>query len=318
MHRPVLLAETLGLLQPRPGQVAVDATVGTAGHAKVFCEKIQPEGFLLGIDRDPQVAELAARELMSAGFTRGRQFEIEVRRFSTVDEALARRRISSLDWLLADLGVHSLHLDLADRGFSLKRDGPLDMRMNPAEGSAPSAADIVNGADEPDLARIFAEYGEERFARQVARAVVRERAKSPITTTGRLREVVAAAIPQRFHPPQVDVATRVFQALRIAVNGELEELDALLVKLPGLLRVGGRAAIISFHSLEDRRVKDAFRLLARVCKCPPESPVCTCGRQPEFRVLTAKPIAASAAEVSENPRARSARLRGIERIRAAQ
>jgi 16S rRNA (cytosine1402-N4)-methyltransferase len=297
--------------------MVVDATVGAAGHAAALLQRICPGGFLLGIDRDPQAAELAERALVSAGFTRGRHFDIEVRRFSQVDEALAHRRISAADRIIVDAGVCSLHLDDPARGFSFRHDGPLDMRLNASETDTLSAADLVNSASEEELTRIFREYGEERWARRIARAIVQERGRSPITTTGRLRDVVARAIPRRYWPPSIDPATRVFQALRIAVNEELDELDRFLAKLPQVLARGGRAAVISFHSLEDRRVKQAFRELARPCTCPPEWPVCRCGGRSEFRLITRKPVTASETEVAANPRARSAKLRVIERLEEA-
>lgn len=314
VHRPVLLQEVMELLDPKPGMMAVDATVGAGGHAAAILARICPGGFLLGLDRDPQVAELAERALVSAGYTRGSHFEVEVRRFSQVDQALADRRIPGCDILLADLGVCSLHFDAPERGFSLKAEGPLDMRLNPHEPEAPTAAELVNTASENELRKIFREYGEERWARPIARAIVRERARAPIRSTAQLREIVARAIPRKAWPPKVDPATRVFQALRIAVNRELEELDALLAKLPQILRVGGRAGVISFHSLEDRRVKEAFRALSRECTCPPEWLQCRCERRPKFRLLTRKPVTASEAEVEQNPRARSAKFRVIERI----
>jgi 16S rRNA (cytosine1402-N4)-methyltransferase len=209
--------------------------------------------------------------------------------------------------------VNSLHLDRAERGFSLKREGPLDMRMNPQETGAASAADLVNGWPEEELERIFRQYGEERFSYRIAQAIVMRRSTESFKTTRELQEVVAGAIPRRAWPPRLDPATRVFQALRIAVNGELDELDAVLAAFPGLLNPGGRAGIISFHSLEDRRVKEAFRELARGCICPPELPVCMCGRQPQYKLLGPRPITAGEKEIEENPRARSAKLRVIEK-----
>lgn len=314
IHKPVLLVEVMELLEPKPGMTVVDATIGAGGHAAALLARIVPGGFLLGIDCDPQAAELAERALVRAGFTRGSHFDIEVRRFSTVDEALARRRISGADIVLADLGVCSLHLDEPSRGFSLRRQGPLDMRLDPTQTSAPTAEEIVNTASEEQLARIFLDYGEERWAKRIARAVVRERARQPIRTTTQLREIVANAIPRRLWPPNIDPATRVFQALRIAVNRELEELDQFLAKLPNWLRRRGRAAVISFHSLEDRRVKQRFRELVRECTCPPEWPMCRCEGKSEFRLLTRKPVTATETEIAENPRARSAKLRVIERL----
>lgn len=298
----------------RPGQVVVDGTLGVAGHAKEFLKSVSPGGFLLGLDRDPQVAELGARELISAGFTRGEQFEVEVRRFSEFDLALASRRIGHFDRLFLDLGVCSLHLDEAERGFSLKREGKLDMRMNPQEAGTRSAAELLAEEDEAQLSRIFEIYGEERFSRRIAREIVRVRQSEPIRTTHELRELVARVIPRKAWPPKVDPATRVFQALRIEVNRELAELDEALAKLPEFCRVGARVGIISFHSLEDRRVKDAFRAWANPCTCPPRLPQCICGRKPLFRVLTSKPLVAEPAETDANPRARSAKLRVVERL----
>lgn len=313
-HRPVLVTEVIELLELKPGMMVVDATVGAGGHAAALLERVCPGGFLLGLDRDPQAAELAERTLVRAGYTRGRHFDIEVRRFSQVDEALARRRISGVDRVLADLGVCSIHLDRPERGFSLKREGPLDMRMDPSDPAAPTAAAIVNSATEEELTQIFREYGEEKWARRIARRIVEHRQREPITTTTQLRELVARAIPRKHWPPSIDPATRVFQALRIAVNAELAELDTFLAKLPSIVNSRGRVGIISFHSLEDRRVKEAFRELARTCTCPPEWPMCRCDRQPRWRVLTRKPVTASEAEMAENPRSRSAKLRVIERL----
>ncbi len=314
IHKPVLLEQVLRLLDLKDGQVVIDGTLGTAGHARPMLQAIMPGGFLLGLDRDPQVAELAARELISAGFTRETQFDVEVRRFSQFDEALASRRISGFDRLLLDLGVNSLHLDRAERGFSLKREGPLDMRMNPQEPGSRSAAEVVASEDEAALAMIFEKYGEERFARRIAREIVKAREVTPIQTTAQLREIVAKAIPRKAWPTNIDPATRVFQALRIEVNRELEELEVALEKLPGLARPGGRVAIISFHSLEDRRVKEAFRSWCRGCICPPEFPVCVCNRKPAFRTVTGKPAVADEAEMADNPRSRSAKLRVVEKI----
>lgn len=313
-HLPVLLKQVLELLDLKPGQVVIDGTVGGAGHAGHMLKAVMPGGFLLGLDRDPQVAELAVRELLSAGFTREEQFDVEVRRFSQFDEALASRRISGFDRMLLDLGVNSLHLDSADRGFSIKRDGPLDMRMNPQDAGSRSAAEVVESYDEAALARIFDKYGEERFAKRVASAIVKARSVEPIRTTARLREVVAQAIPRRAWPAHIDPATKVFQALRIEVNAELDELDSVLERLPEYVLPGGRVGIISFHSLEDRRVKEAFRSWSRGCICPSDFPVCVCHRKAEFRVVTNRAVVGDEEEIADNPRARSAKLRVVERI----
>lgn len=313
IHVPVLLNESLKLMDMRPGLVVVDGTLGAAGHAKEFLKRIGPGGFLLGLDRDPQVAGLAVRELISAGYTREEQFDVEVRRYSQFDEALAARRIPHFDRLFLDLGVCSLHLDVAERGFSLKREGLLDMRMNPQEFGTRSAADLVNEAGEAELASIFEKYGEERFARRVARFIVDARRSEPIRTTTGLREIVAAAIPRKAWPPKMDPATRVFQALRISINRELDELEALLAKLPEAMKPGSIVGIISFHSLEDRLVKRAFAKLSRVCVCPPELPVCMCGGVAHYRTASAGPAVASLGEVAVNPRSRSAKLRVLVR-----
>lgn len=314
IHKPVLLEQVVRLLDLQPGQVVVDGTVGIAGHSRAIIKAIMPGGFLLGLDQDPQVAELAARELISAGFTREEQFDVEVRRFSQFDLALASRHISGFDRMLLDIGVNSLHLDQAERGFSLKREGPLDMRMNPSDPETRSAAEVVASEDEATLAGIFERFGEERFARRIAREIVKARQVAPIQTTAELREVVAKAIPRRAWPANIDPATRVFQALRIEVNRELDELNEVLEKLPGLARPGARIAIITFHSLEDRPVKKAFRSWCTGCICPPEIVVCVCGRKPMFRAITGRPVTADEAEMADNPRARSAKLRVVERL----
>ncbi|MGI8907358.1 MAG: 16S rRNA (cytosine(1402)-N(4))-methyltransferase RsmH [Candidatus Sumerlaeaceae bacterium] len=314
VHVPVLLQASLQHMAFAPGQVVVDGTVGAAGHAKEFLKSVSPGGFLLGLDRDPQVAELAARELINVGFTREEQFEVEVRRFSQFDLALASRRIGHFDRFFLDVGVCSLHLDEPERGFSLKREGPLDMRMNPQEPGTRSAADVLATGDEFELSRIFDSFGEERFARRIAREIVRVRKASPIRTTSDLRAIVSRSIPRKAWPPKMDPATRVFQALRIEVNRELAELDEVLPKLRDACKPGARVGIISFHSLEDRRVKDAFRAWAQGCICPPELPVCVCGRKPQFRIVTPKPVVAEPTEVDVNPRARSAKLRVVERL----
>jgi len=312
VHKPVLMAQSLRFLGLQPGMVVLDGTLGAAGHATEFLKAIQPGGFLIGLDRDPQVAELAVRNLEAAGFARGSQFEVEVTRFSGFRKALERRRVAAPDRLFLDLGVCSLHLDEAKRGFSLRREGPLDMRLNPGEPGTRSAAEILATETESRLSWIFEKYGEERFARRVAREIVSARGREPLETTSQLRELVARSIPRKAWPPQVDVATRVFQALRIEANQELAELDEVLKQLPEIMKTGGRAGIISFHSLEDRPVKKAFREWAQGCVCPPELPICVCSNEPSIRILTPKPAVAETEEVEANPRSRSAKLRVAE------
>jgi len=225
---------------------------------------------------------------------------------------LERFGIKGVDGVLLDLGVSSWQLDNPARGFSFTRPGPLDMRMNKDEGV--TAADLVNNLTKEELAKIFFEYGEEKFSRRIADAIVRERSDNPLTTTARLAEIVVEAIPaQNRRKSLIHPATRVFQALRIAVNKELEEIENFLSIVLGCLNPGGHLSIISFHSLEDRTVKLAFRELTRTCRCPEDSPICQCGGQADFRAVTRKPIVPAQAEIERNPRSRSAKLRAVER-----
>jgi 16S rRNA (cytosine1402-N4)-methyltransferase len=279
----------------------VDATLGAGGHAAALLER-GPGIRLLGLDRDPH-ALAAARERL-ARF--GERVALRQANFNDLDRELEGE--PAADGILADLGVSSMQLDRAERGFSFRRDGPLDMRMG-AEGR--SAADIVAHASVEELTRIFREFGEERMAGKIARGIVAERALRPITTTRHLAKVVAE---QKGGREKIDPATRVFQALRIEVNEELLALARFLAAAAARLNAGGRVAVISYHSLEDRMVKDAFRREAGVCLCPPKLPACVCGARKALEVLTRRPIRPSEAEVARNPRSRSARLRAAERL----
>ncbi|MDR5683038.1 MAG: 16S rRNA (cytosine(1402)-N(4))-methyltransferase RsmH [Armatimonadota bacterium] len=285
-HTPVLLAEVLKWLRPRPGGVYVDATVGAGGHAAAIAEHIGREGRLIGIDRDPEAVGVARRRL--AGF--GDRVRVVRANFDSLDAVLAELGIEQVDGVLFDLGVSSLQLDASSRGFSFRDVGPLDMRMDPTGGQ--TAADLLNRLPERDLADILYRYGEERFARRIAREIVRRR---PLRTTEHLRDAVRAAVPRRAWPRNVDVATRTFQALRIAVNRELESLERAIPQAVGRLRPGGRIAVIAFHSLEDRIVKRALAGDGRLV------------------VLTRTPVRPSPQEVARNPRSRSARLRVAQR-----
>lgn len=306
-HIPVLAGELVSLLDPRPGDVAIDATFGAGGHAGLVAERIGPEGLLVAIDRDPEAQErfeelapgmACSTRFISASFAEGlRQLR---------DEGLQ----ADVAWF--DFGVSSMQIDTPERGFSYSAEAPLDMRMDPRQGQP--ASEIIAGWDERRLARAFREYGEERYSTQIARAIVRERERQPIETTTELVDVICAAVPApaRFgggHP-----AKRVFQALRIAVNDELSEIDEALPLAWERLRENGRFAGISFHSLEDRRVKRFLAGLARECVCPPGLPVCRCGHVAEARLLTRGAVKPTAAEIDENPRAGSARLRAAQRI----
>jgi 16S rRNA (cytosine1402-N4)-methyltransferase len=307
VHTPVLLSETITAIRPSPGGAYIDATLGGGGHAEKVLELSSPHGIVLGIDADPVALEATRRRLAAYGdrlITANAYFD----QLTDVAQAAG---LSSVDGVFFDLGVSSPQLDTAERGFSFQHDAPLDMRFGPL--ARHSAAEIVNTLSAGELQRIFREYGEERFARRVAQRVIAERERAPITTTRQLADIVTRAKP-RSRGEQIHPATRVFQALRIAVNDELGRLSRALPQAVALLRAGGRLAVISFHSLEDRIVKNFVRDEARGCVCPPEIPVCICGRQPTLRSLTPRPITASAEEVAANPRARSARLRVAERL----
>ncbi|PWU18232.1 MAG: 16S rRNA (cytosine(1402)-N(4))-methyltransferase [Candidatus Rokuibacteriota bacterium] len=305
-HVPVLAEEVRALLEIRPGDVVVDATFGAGGHAELLASELRGEGKLIAIDRDPSVRpyfeRLRRRAGVPARFLRGD--------FSTVLGQLAANRVGA-DAVLLDLGVSSMQVDRLERGFSYAVDAPLDMRMDPS--SEPSAADLVNEASERELQTVFRRYGEERYARQIARAIARRRRRHPFERTGDLVETIKAAMPAPARFGDGHPAKRVFQALRIAVNDELGELERALPAATEMLRPGGRIAVIAFHSLEDRIVKRFFRAEERGCVCPPDFPICTCGRDPVLRVLTKRAIRPTARETALNPRATSARLRAAEK-----
>jgi 16S rRNA (cytosine1402-N4)-methyltransferase len=307
IHVPVLAGELIELLDPRPGEVAIDCTLGGGGHARLVGERLGAEGLLIGIDRDP-VAEERFAELADEVPCRTRFIRAP---FADALALLAEEDVTA-DLVLMDLGMSSMQVDTRERGFSYAYDAPLDMRMDPDDEL--TAADVVNEWEERRLATLFRDYGEERYARQVARAIARARARAPLSTTNELVEVIvdAVPVPARFaagHP-----AKRVFQALRIAVNDELAQLDAALPLAWGRLRPNGRFAGISFHSLEDRRVKRFLADRARGCICPPDLPVCACGREPEAELLARGGVVPTPGEIAANPRARSARLRAARKL----
>jgi 16S rRNA (cytosine1402-N4)-methyltransferase len=310
-HRPVLAAEVVGALEPHRGGLYVDGTVGAGGHAAAVLEAGGEGARLLGLDRDPGALELAGRRL--AGF--GRRARLHLGTFDCIGEALARTGEGRADGILLDLGVSSMQLDNPRRGFSFRAQAPLDMRM---AGEGPDAAGLLARLEEDELARLLRELGEEPFARRIARALVRAREDSPIADTARLAALVAEALPgperrkRKLHP-----ATQVFMALRLAVNDEMGMLERFLERAPGWLAPGGRLAVISYHSLEDRRVKRALAAGADPCTCPPEIGACVCGRRPLYRLPRKKPVTPGPAETAANPRARSARLRVAVRTEAA-
>ena len=304
-HEPVLLQEVVQALRPnRENGVLVDATVGLGGHAAALLEA-HPHVKLIAIDRDPEALERAGERLAQFAsrvtFVRARHEELI--------DILKQHGIDSVSGLLADLGVSSMQLDDASRGFSFRFDAPLDMRMGP---DSRSAADLVNTLDEADLANVLREYGEEPMAKRIARAIVNARSEAPIETTTRLAEIIRG-VKRAKKPHDIDPATLTFQALRIAANEELIGLDRFVNDAVSVLESGARIAIISFHSLEDRIVKRAFRRLEGECICPPGLPVCACGAKEIVKLLTRRPVTASDEELDRNPRSRSAKLRIAEK-----
>jgi 16S rRNA (cytosine1402-N4)-methyltransferase len=306
-HVPVLADEVRELLDIQPGETVVDATFGAGGHSRLLVAGLEGQGKLVAIDRDPTVRPYFDRVKAAA---RGVQTRFLRGDYAVVLSQLAGNGVRA-DAVLLDLGISSMQVDRPERGFSYATDAPLDMRMDPSDER--SAADVLATYDERELAMIFRKYGEERYATQIARGIVRRRAEEPIVRTGQLVDVVKASIPAPARFGEGHPAKRVFQALRIEVNHELESLEVGLPAAFEMLRPGGRLAVISFHSLEDRIVKHFLRDRARGCTCPPEFPVCVCGKEPEARILTPKPVRPSVDEVDHNPRAGSARLRAAVR-----
>ncbi len=305
-HRPVLPAEVLDALRPHSGGTYVDCTLGAAGHAVAILDASAPDGRLLGIDADRDALALAAARLRPYG----ERARVAHANYRELDAVLAQTMTPPVDGILMDLGVSSMQLDRPERGFSFQADGPLDMRLDQTQDI--SAAELVNTLPERELADVIFEYGEERFSRRVARAIVERRARSPFRTTGELAQAVSAAVHGR--PGGIHPATRTFQALRISVNGELDGLREALPKAVDALKPGGRLAVISFHSLEDRIVKRQFAAASGRCVCPPGLPECRCGAHARLRVITRKPLVASEAEQRANPRSRSAKLRVAEKL----
>jgi 16S rRNA (cytosine1402-N4)-methyltransferase len=301
-HVPVLAEEVVANLDPRPGETVVDGTFGAGGHATLLARRLRGEGKLIAIDRDPTVAPFFERFRRETGV----KARLHHGEFSAVLEHLAANGVQA-DVILLDLGVSSMQIDRPDRGFSYAVDAPLDMRMDP--GATYSARELVNESSERDLADIFRRYGEERFARQIARAIAKRRKEQPFERTGELVEVVKGAIPAPARFGEGHPAKRVFQALRIEVNDELGAVERALPAALEMLRPGGRLGVISFHSLEDRIVKQFLRREEQGCTCPPDFPVCVCGSEPRMRATPRRAIRPSAAEVARNPRAQSARLR---------
>ena len=305
-HVPVLLQETVDSLAVRPDGIYVDCTAGGGGHSKAVADRLSPRGRLIAIDRDPDaVAGLEDKFRLYENVTVVKDC------FKNIRSVLDALGVERVDGVMADLGVSSYQLDTAERGFSFHKDAPLDMRMS-KEGV--SAADVVNTYSEQELFRVIACYGEEKFARSIARLIVSERAKKPFETTFELAETVKNAIPARARREGGHPARRTFQAIRIEVNGEIEQLPESLYSMFGCLKEGGALSVITFHSLEDRAVKQVFRELCTGCRCPKDFPVCVCGRTPAGE-LPFKSVSPGERELAENPRSRSARLRSIVKLK---
>ena len=307
-HVPVLLEECIRMLNIRPDGIYVDGTLGLGGHSAAIAARLSPAGRLIGIDRDETALARASERL--AEYTQ--RVTLVHGSFSRLDAILEELGIPAVDGMLFDLGVSSPQLDEAERGFSYRLDAPLDMRMDRTQSL--TARDVVNTYDEAELSRILFQYGEEKYARRISAALVRRRAEKSIETTGELVDIVRAAMPAAALREKQHPAKRSFQAIRIEVNGELREVEQMMVSAPGHLRPGGRLCVITFHSLEDRIVKQGISRCEHGCTCPREAPVCTCGFQQTLKNLTGKPILPSPEEQAANPRARSAKLRAAERV----
>jgi len=326
LHKPVLLQETMDILDLRPGMKVVDCTAGAGGHSRSILERILPDGFLVAVDRDLQALEKAEENLGEAlkNFVYPQENRTEANparkpyttvhsNFARIKEILNDLDLREIDRAMMDLGVSSLQLDDGDRGFSYQHPGILDMRMDPS-GDGITAGDVINTFSAKELEEILWRYGEERWSRRISRFIIEERDKAPITTTDKLAAIIRKAIPAAAREDGPHPAKRSFQALRIYVNGELDILEQSIADTAELLAPAGRLAVISFHSLEDRIVKETFKNMATGCICPKDFPVCVCGRRPLGKVLTSKPVAPGRMETEENPRSRSAKMRAFQKI----
>jgi 16S rRNA (cytosine1402-N4)-methyltransferase len=310
IHQPVLLDEVLAGLAPREGSVLLDGTAGGGGHTAALAARVGPGGRVIGLDRDPAMLDLA-REVVG-----GLPVTLVRAPYAEMARVLEELGIDRVQGVLLDLGLSSDQLAWEGRGFSFAVDGPLDMRFHPDE-RVPTAADLVNRLPADELADLFYQFGEERHSRRIARRVVEARQSAPIRTTGQLADLVRRSLPGPARRRPIDPATRVFQALRIAVNDELSQLHDALPLAWDVLRPGGRFAAIAFHSLEDRAVKRFLAARARGCICPPELPVCVCGRTPEAELLTRRAVAPTPGEIAANPRSKSAHLRVARKLQGA-
>lgn len=307
-HVSVLLEETIDSLNIKPDGIYVDGTLGGGGHSLEICKRLGDGGRLIGIDQDMDAIRAATERLKNYSD----KVTIVHSNYQNIDSVLRDLSIGGVDGIVLDLGVSSYQLDNADRGFTYREDTPLDMRMDQSQPM--TAKDIVNEYSEQELFRVIRDYGEDSFAKNIAKHIVKARQDKPIETTGELNDIIRAAIPARVRQGGGHPSKKTFQAIRIELNRELDVLEQSLDKMIGLLNPGGRLSIITFHSLEDRIVKNIFRKNMNPCICPPEFPVCTCGRVPTGKVITRKPIVPDAEEISNNKRAKSSKLRVFEKI----
>jgi 16S rRNA (cytosine1402-N4)-methyltransferase len=307
-HHPVLLEEVITYLACRDGKNYIDCTLGGGGHASQILEKSSPTGRLLGIDWDREAIRIARGRLKRYG----RRAILVLDSFSNLSTIVREHAFGPVDGILLDLGVSSFQLEDAQRGFSFRFEGPLDMRMDSSRRE--TASDLINGLPARELERLLRTYGESRWAKRISRVIEKRRQKSFIATTTELRDIVHSAIPASFRSKRIDAATKTFMALRIAVNKELDNLKEVLKEAVSVLERGGRICIISFHSLEDRLVKEFFRMAEKGCTCPPRLPQCVCHGEKTLHIVEPKPISPSWNEIIENPRARSAKLRIAERV----
>lgn len=308
MHKSVLLEESISSLSPMEDGVFVDATIGLGGHTKSLIEACNCNSRIIGMDVDDSALEIA-KERLSAHKD---QIEFVNKNFINIDKSLNEFGVKQVDGIIADLGMSSYQLDHSGKGFSFNKQEPLDMRMDPSLQF--TAYDLINEMDINELEYIFRTYGEEKFAKNISRAIIKSRESKAIQTSSELAALISNSIPKKFHPKRRHPATKSFQALRIAINNELENLKIFIEKSVKLLKPGGRLVIISFHSLEDRIVKKVFRKLHSPCICPPDFPICSCGKEPEFKIVNKNPITPTENEISENPRSRSSKMRVGEKL----
>lgn len=308
-HSPVMPSEVVEYINISSGGIYVDCTLGGGGHSSLILEKSSPDGRVLALDRD----ELAIKNAETVLSKFKDRVTVSRANFSSIKQVMKENSIDKADGILADIGVSSHHLDMAQRGFSFIKEGPLDMRMD--QSSDKTAYDIVNSYSTEQLFLIFKKYGEEKFASRIANRIDIRRNTSPIKTTTELAEIIKDAIPDKYsRKSKIHPATKCFMAIRIEVNNELYHLEKFLEEAPGLLKNRGRLCILTFHSLEDRIVKNRFKELEKECICPPDFPVCVCGRKKEFKIITRKPLVPGDEEINTNPRARSTKMRVIEKI----